>query len=125
MNNLAVVIGALVNAAEADNAYAVTSQTIKIIREALPKGCTGYSLTEVRNIARLKEVINATVNTSKQKYFATKIIESNDLRYDDSVLVYCTTTMAKKWKSGDEAVPDTLTPYLTSNAENNEEGLAS
>ena len=87
MNNLAVVIGALVTAAQADQAYAVTSQTIRVIREALPRGCTGYSLTEVSNIERLKEVIGKAVNASNQKYFAMKVIASNDLRYDDSVLV--------------------------------------
>lgn len=124
MNNLATVIGALINASKADNAYAVTSQTIKVIREALPRGCTGYSLTEVSNLERLKEVIGKAVNASNQKYFAMKIIASNDLRYDDSVLVYCTTTMAKKWKSGDEPIPDALTPYLTSDVESTD-GLAS
>lgn len=124
MNNLATVIAALTNAAQADAAYSVGPNTIRVIREALPTGCTGYSLTEVGNLARLKAVIAETCNAAGQKYFAMKVIASQDLRYDDSVLVYCTTTMAKKWKAGSEEIPGTLTPYLTSDS-GNTDGLAS
>ena len=124
MNNLAVVIGALVAAAQADQAYAVTSTTIKVIREAVPTGCVGYSLVEVENLDRLKAVVNQCTNDKNQKFFGLKVIPSNDLRYDDSILVYCTKSMAKKWKTGKTEVPGTLSPYLSSDNENTD-GLAS
>lgn len=122
MNNLAVVIGALVTAAQADQAYAVTSTTIKVIREAVPTGCIGYTLVAVENLGRLKTAVNQCVNDKNQKFFGLKIIPSNDLRYDDSVLIYCTKSMATKWKNGTE-IPSTLTPYMTSDNENTD-GLA-
>lgn len=123
MNNLATVIAALTKAAEADNAYAVTNLTIRVVRESIPAGCVGYSLTEVKNLPRLKETIAGCLNAKNQKYFGIKVIPSNDLRYGDSVAIYCTKSMAMKWKDNQEEIPENLIPFL-SNGDDNTDGLA-
>lgn len=124
MNNLAIVIAALVNAANAETAYNAGTSPIRAIREAVPTGCIGYSLVDVSNLDRLKEVISACVNDKKQKYFGWKTIPSNDMRYDDTIVVYLTKTMASKWKKGEVEIPEPLTPYL-GNADEDSSGLAS
>lgn len=123
MNNLEIVIAALISAAQGDKAYAVTPNTIRMVREALPTGCQGYTITAVENIDRLKAVIAQCTNQKNQKYFGLKVIPSNDPRYDDTILVYLTKTMTQKWKNGEEEIPGTLSPYL-SNSDTDTDGLA-
>lgn len=124
MNNLATVIAALVNAANAETAYNAGTSPIRAVREAVPTGCIGYSLVDVSNLDRLKEVISACVNDKKQKFFGWKVIPSNDMRYEDTVVIYLTKTMATKWKEGKEGIPEPLLQYL-GNADEDSSGLAS
>lgn len=124
MNNLAIVIAALVNAAQADVAYNAGTSPIRAVRDAVPAGCIGYSLVDVSNLDQLKAVIASCVNNKNQKFFGWKVIPSNDMRYEDTVVIYLTKTMATKWKKGEEGIPEPLSVYLTADSEDTS-GLAS
>ena len=123
MNNLAIVIAALINAANAENAYAVNATTIRSIREAVPANCMGYSFVGVENVDRLKATLNGSLNKDKKHYFGFKIIPSTDPRYADGVVVYFTKSVCTKWVKGEEPVPANLSQFINNNSD--EEGLAS